>query len=112
MAEVGSYAELIKRVLREHAAIKPSYGDIDVEVVFDDAQGHYEVMCAGWAGDRRVHGSAIHVDLKGDKIWIQHDGTEQGIAGELLAAGVAPEEIVMGFHPPTQRHLTRYATGS
>ena len=54
----------------------------------------------------------IHVDIRDGRIWIQHDGTEQGIAGELLAAGVAPEEIVMGFHPPTQRHLTRYATGS
>lgn len=26
-------------------------------------------------------------------------------------SGVAPGEIVMGFHPPGQRHLTRYATG-
>jgi len=36
---------------------------IAVEVIFDDAQGHYEVMHAGWVGDRRVHGSALHVDL-------------------------------------------------
>lgn len=111
MAEVGSYAELIKRVLREHAAIKPSYGDIDVEVVFDDAQGHYEVMCAGWAGDRRVHGSAIHVDLKGDKIWIQHDGTEQGVASEFMAAGVPPEHLVLAFHAPDRRKLTPFAEG-
>jgi hypothetical protein len=63
MAEVESHAELIKRVLRQHAAHKPSYGDIVTEVIFDDAQGHYELMYAGWHGDRRVHDSAIHVDL-------------------------------------------------
>jgi len=53
----------------------------------------------------------IHVDIRDGRIWIQHDGSEPGIAGQLLAAGVAPGEIVMGFHPPGQRHLTRYATG-
>ena len=35
MANVKDYAELIKRVLREHAEIKPSYGDIAVEMIFD-----------------------------------------------------------------------------
>jgi hypothetical protein len=28
------------------------------------------------------------VDIINNKIWIQYDGTEQGIAGDLLAAGI------------------------
>jgi len=47
MASVETYAELIKRVTREHAEIKPSYEGIAVEVICDDAQGHYELMYAG-----------------------------------------------------------------
>ncbi|WP_273040177.1 element excision factor XisI family protein [Iningainema tapete] len=30
---------------------------------------------------RRVYGSLIHIDLKGDKIWIQYDGTAS-VSGE------------------------------
>ena len=110
MASLDVYRDLIKRTLREHAALKPSYGDIVVEVIFDDAQGHYEVMHAGWVGDRRVHGSALHVDLVDGKIWIQHDGTERGIAAELLEAGVPPSDLVLAFHAPDQRKHTKFAT--
>ena len=31
--------EIVKRILREYAEIKPSYGDIETEVIFDDAHG-------------------------------------------------------------------------
>ena len=53
MATVENYAELIKQVLRDHAQIKPSYENIAVEVICDDAQGHYEVMYAGEPPGRR-----------------------------------------------------------
>ena len=36
----------------------------------------------GWRGERRVYGCVIHIDIKEDKIWIQRDGTEVGIANE------------------------------
>lgn len=109
MVEVDSYADLIKRVLREHAALKPSYGDITVELIFDDAQGHYEIMQAGWVGDRRIHGSALHVDLRDGKIWIQYDGTEHGVANEFLEAGVPPDHLVLAFHAPHQRKHPPFA---
>lgn len=48
MAAIASYADILKQVIREYAAIKPSYGEIQVETIFDDAQGHYELMYAGW----------------------------------------------------------------
>lgn len=111
MAEVASYAEIVKRVIREYAAIKPSYGEVQVETIFDDAQGHYELMYAGWTGNRRIHGSVIHVDIRDGKIWIQHDGTERGIAEDLVEAGVAREHVVLAFHHPDKRPFTSFATG-
>jgi hypothetical protein len=42
-------------------------------------------------------------------VWIQHDGTEDGIANELLQAGIPHEHIVLGFHPPDQRKYTPFA---
>ena len=32
----------------------------------------------------------------------------QKIANELLEAGVLPEDIVLGFHPPQKRPLTEF----
>jgi hypothetical protein len=53
----------------------------------------------------------IHFDIKDDKICIQRDGTEIGIANELMAAGVPKEDIVLEFHAPYKRQFTGFAVG-
>lgn len=103
------YREIIKRIIKEYAAILPGYGDVRAETVFDDTHGHYFLFYAGWDGKRRVHGSTIHVDLQGDKVIVQHDGTKDGIVDELIAAGIPTDKIVLGFHHPTQRKYTEFA---
>jgi hypothetical protein len=50
-----------------------------------------------------------HVEIKGDKIWIQQDGTEQGIAADLVAAGIPKDRIVLGFKSPQRRGNTQFA---
>jgi hypothetical protein len=96
-------------VIEHYAQFKPSYGEIEIETVLDDATGHYELMYVGWNRKERVHGAIIHVDLRGDKVWIQHDGTEAGIAEELVEAGIPREQIVLGFQGPEVRHHTGFA---
>ena len=53
----------------------------------------------------------LHIDIKDGKIWIQHDGTEEGIANRLVAAGVPKNDIVLGFQSPFQRKYTEFAVG-
>ena len=43
------------------------------------------------------------------KIYIQHDGTEDGIATDLEIAGVPKSDIVLAFHAPELRKHTEYA---
>ena len=44
--------------------------------------------------------------LKDGKIWVQHDGIEDGVTNDLLEAGVKQEEIVLAFFLPSERkHL-------
>jgi len=109
MDRVANYREIIKRVIKEYAALKPSYGEIEVETIFDESHDHYELIYSGWNSRRRVHGAVIHVDIRDGKIWIQHDGTGDGIANELLAAGVPHEKIVLAFHHPHKRKYTPFA---
>lgn len=103
------YQELIKKVLREYAQYRPAYGDIDSRVVFDDEHGSYALLQLGWDMNGRVHDCVIHIDLVGEKIWVQSDGTEDGVACDFVEAGVPKEHIVLGFRPPKIRPLTEFA---
>lgn len=66
-------------------------------------------MIVGWDGIRRDHGCLVHVDIIDGKFWIQRDGTEHGIARELLEAGVPKDRIVLAFRSPEMRRLTDFA---
>lgn len=111
MDRLERYRDIIQRLIEEYASHKPSNGQIEVEAIVDRIRDHYEVMHIGWDGDRRVHGSVIHLDICNGKVWIQYDGTNRPIADELVAAGIPRDEIVLGFHPARVRQHTGYAVG-
>ena len=100
---------IIRRILRPYADVRYAYGDIHNEVVFDDENARYLVMSQGRMGKKRVHGCLIHVEIIDGKIWIQRDGTEDGIADELVAAGIPKSRIVLGFWDPEARKLGDFA---
>ena len=107
--QLEHYRQVIEAVLSEYAAVPYSYALIQSEVVFDRGHDRYLWMDVGWDGDHRVHGCLVHIDLVDGKIWIQRDGTEEGIAADLERAGIPKEQIVLGFRPPEIRQHTGYA---
>ncbi|MBS1252202.1 MAG: hypothetical protein MAG451_01240 [Anaerolineales bacterium] len=108
MAALAEYRQIIERVLSEYAQVPYAYGDIQTLTVFDREGDHYLLVNVGW-DKRRVHGCLLHVDIIDGKFWIQRDGTEHGIAGELEAAGVPKDHIVLAFHSSKARQYTEYA---
>ncbi len=92
MDRLERYREIVRRVIREYASYKPSNGQIDTEAIEDRERDHYEVMHVGWDGQRRVHGSVVHIDIIGDKVWLQYDGTSRPVADELIEAGIPRED--------------------
>lgn len=109
MDEMKRLSDIVRKVIDHYAAFKPSAGEVDVEVVVDEKSGHFELMHTGWANGYRIHGAVIHIDIRGDKLWIQHDGTEEGVANDLVAAGVPKDRIVLGFKSPEMRKYTEFA---
>jgi hypothetical protein len=109
MDTAESDRQLIESIIREYARIPYSYGEIDRQTIFDRVQDHYLLMLAGWEGIRRVHGCLLHVDLIDGKFWIQRDGTERGIAQDLLDAGVPKSRIVLAFRSLRKRQMTDFA---
>ncbi|WP_416670255.1 XisI protein [Egbenema bharatensis] len=111
MERLNQYRQWVQQVLTEHNQFKPAYGSLEQFTIFDTQNDHYQLATVGWDGDRRVFSCLIHIDIKGDKIWIQHDGTESGVANELVELGVPKQSIVIGFHDPNARRLTEFAIG-
>ena len=109
MDTLDTYRQIIQNVLTEYIRLQYAYGEIQNETIFDREADRYLVMSIGWQNARRIHGCLIHIDIINDKVWIQRDGTEYGIATELVAAGIPKDRIVLGFHPRDIRQHTEYA---
>ncbi len=109
MDKLENYRNIIKKVINEYAAIPYAYGDIESRTMFDGEEDSYMLYSVGWYNRGRQHGINLHIDIINDKIYIQHDGTEDGIATDLAREGVPKSDIVLAFHAPELRKLTEYA---
>jgi hypothetical protein len=84
---------------------------IEVYAVEDVPGDHYLVIRNGWVNKRWYYGVILHIDIRDGKVWIQHDGIEDGVAPELVEIGVSREDIVLGFQAPFARKFTEFAVG-
>ncbi len=112
MDKTTLYRNYIKEIISKHA--RPSVpGGIEVEIqnIFDTENDHYQLVHTGWQKKQRDYACIMHLDIKNGKIWIQHDGTEIGVANELAELGVPKEDIVLAYHPPYKRPYTGFGSG-
>lgn len=102
---------VVEHIILEYAGIPYAYeSDLAQVPVFDSGRGQYLLVVVGWgAAGERVHYTLIHVAIRADMIWIEHDGTEEGVAADLERAGIGRDRIVLAFHPPATRAHTGYA---
>jgi hypothetical protein len=108
MDKLELYRQSIKSILTEYAAVPISHAAIETQTIFDTQQDRYQVVNVGWNGNRRVHGCVLHLNIKDGKIWVEHNTTEMRIAHELVARGVANEDIILGFQAPYVRQYTGF----
>jgi len=109
MDRVAEYRQIIQKILTKYTKIPYSHGEMESQTVFDHNADRYMLITIGWNDIRRVHGCIVHVDIVGDKVWLQRDDTDYGIAYELEEAGIPKSQIVLGFHQPDVRPFTDYA---
>jgi hypothetical protein len=111
MVNLEEYRQSVRQVLTRYARMQPAYGEIEREIIFDGERDRYQVVNVGWENRRRIYGCLIHIDIKDDKIWIQYDGTEVGIANELVELGIPKQQIVLADRSPFMRQLGEFAVG-
>ncbi|MEM8642171.1 MAG: XisI protein [Cyanobacteria bacterium P01_G01_bin.54] len=100
-----NFVSLIKQTLLRYLEQIGSEADVEAQAIFDDERGRYSILNVGWQDEQRIFGCPIYVEIREDKIWIQRDFTEPGIATQLLSLGVSEEQVVLGYRSPTVRRL-------
>lgn len=113
MANVNKYQKIILNLLKDYAAIKsPVWPNVENQIIADNQNHHYQLVRMGWDQKKNfIHYITFHFDIIEGKIWIQANNTDRQIADELIQAGVKEKDIVLGFHTPEVRKLTRFAVG-
>ncbi len=109
MAKTDEYGQIVRDILTEYSQIKAANEEVEAELIFDLVRNRYQLVHVGWSRKQRIYGCVLHLDIHDDKIWIQHDGTEVGIANELVARGIPKHDIIIGFHSPFKRQFTEFA---
>lgn len=109
MDKLERYRSLIKKIMEEYQQLGSGNSDVESVLLLDPISEQYLLLKMGWHQDNRIKRNVIHVRLKDQKIWIEEDSTEDGIATDLLQAGVQREDIVLAFHPPHLRQFTEFA---
>ncbi|MFB2891431.1 XisI protein [Aerosakkonemataceae cyanobacterium BLCC-F50] len=111
MEKIINYQNLIKQILTEYERISAQVPvpDVDEVLMFDDERKQYLWFNIGWKQGKRVKGISVYIRIKNDKIYIEEDWTEEGMANELLRLGVPKEDIVLAFQPPEVRKFTDFA---
>jgi hypothetical protein len=105
------YRQIIQEILTRYVNLINQHPKPDREtiVAFDEEHDHYFLHTIGWQDTRRIWHTTAYVRLREGKFWIEIDWLENGIANDLIEAGVPKEDIVLAFHHPEMRPLTEFA---
>lgn len=99
MDTTAEYRRAVKQVLSNYARLRPSHGEIRLDVVFDEVHDRYAVMQVGWDRGRRVRGNLVYITVQQGKVYVEYDGLERSMADELVALGIPPDEIILAYLP-------------
>ena len=111
MDKLAFHQGCLQQTLKRYSSTSRPEDDETTRVIKNLEHGHFALMSIGWKGNKRVFGTILHFDIRERKIWVQRDGTDVGVADELVELGVPKEDIVLGFQMPFKRKFSGFATG-
>jgi hypothetical protein len=111
MDKLTNYRQIIQNALinLDKIANSSSKKKLETCLIFDENHDHYLWMSIGWINKKKINNTQIHIRITNEKIYIEQDWTERGIASQLLEAGIPKEDIVLAFYDPESRELTEFA---
>ena len=109
MDRLEQYRNIIEKALSDNVLPQGRLVKTKDRTVFDRRSDNYLIVREGWDGPQHIHSCVVHLEIINDKIWVQEDWTEHGLAADLEEAGIPKSDIVLGFQPASVRPHTEYA---
>ncbi len=108
------YRKILQEVLKDYAGNELLHDknpdDIQIRLIMDTQNDHYQVLYAGWQQDKQVFAVLFHFDIIDNKIWIQRNNSDYDILEDIENKGVPKSDIVLAFHSPKVRtYASEYA---
>ena len=116
MDKLEYYRSKIKKILTRYyemtvkGAIALNELEPDDRLAFDEERDQYLWFRSGWEGKQRIRHITMYLRIKDGKIWVEEDSTDLSVVDDLLAAEIPKSDIVLGFHHPSKRAFTEFAT--
>ena len=113
MDKIAHYRAIVQQLMTEYANYgsgSPSDRTVEQELIWDEKNDRYLLLTLGWKNNNhRIYNCFIHLEIRDGKVWIQRNMTDVDLAEELVAQGIAKQDIVLGLHSPFKRQFTDYA---
>lgn len=109
MAAIETLQGAIARVFQSWEQFPTSNSKFRITGVLDAGHDRYTLTHVDFDGERYKSHLLAQLEIRDGKIWILTDNTEAGIATELVAEGVAKEQIVLGYYSPAMREQGDFA---
>lgn len=109
MDRITEFKNIILAIFTEYADYPHTPEGITYEQIIDTQNNRFQLIRLGWKSYHRVYSVIFHVDIIGEKIWIQQDNTEVAIANLLVEKGVKKSEIVLGYFSENKRKVSEFA---
>jgi len=103
------YQQAIAHVFQEWEKLPGTGSSFRIVGVLDNQRNRYLLEHVEQGEVPPVARTLAYLEINQDKIWVQVDNTEVGIATQLVAVGIRKDQIVLGFYPPTMRQLGEFA---
>lgn len=116
MDKLEKYRSVIQKILTEYYEMSSTQviGNREVEasdrLAFDEKREQYLWFRFGWEGKKQLQYIIMYICIKNSKVWVEADATNLCVVDDLLSAGIPQSDIVLGFHHPSKRGLTEFAT--
>ncbi|MBD2159429.1 XisI protein [Limnothrix sp. FACHB-1083] len=109
--DTSAYLNILEATVQDyHDWANRAASDTDENcLIIDRDRGYCLWLYIGWKNRKRIEKTMIFARLKNGKIWIETDETTDGIATDLMRAGIPNTDIVLGFLAPEERPLSEFA---
>lgn len=104
-----SLRDAIARVFHSWEEYPSALSRFRILGVMDTNQDRYILTHVDYEDQRSKSHLLAQLEIRDGKIWILTDNTEEGIASELVAAGVPKNRIVLGFYSSRMREMGEFA---